>query len=44
MASVWEVCNFLGSVLLRLKFEATDQRYSPRMDQCYGSVLQLSSV
>ena len=38
------VCNFLGSVLSQQKFEATYLCYSPRMDQCYSSVLQLSFI
>ena len=38
------VCNFLSFVSLQQKFEATDQLYSPRMDQCYSSMLQLSFI
>ena len=39
MVSGRGVCNFLGSVSSQQKFEATDQLYSSRMDQCYSSVL-----
>ena len=39
MVSGRGVCNFLGSVSSQQKFEATDQLYSARMDQCYSSVL-----
>ena len=35
--SVRGVCNFLGSVLSQQKSEASEQCYSPRMDQCYRS-------
>ena len=38
------MCNFLGSVSSQQKFEVTDQCYSPWMDQCYSSVLQLSFI
>ena len=38
------VCNFLGSVSPQQKFEAMDQRYSSRTDQCYNSMLQLSFI
>ena len=30
------VCNFLSSVSSQQKFEAADQHYSPRTDQCYS--------
>ena len=42
--SVRGVCNFLGSVLSQKKSEASEPCYSPRMDQCYSSVLQLSFI
>ena len=38
------VCNFLGFISLLQKFEVTDQCYSPQMDQCYSSMLQLSFI
>ena len=44
LPTVGGVCNFLNSVSLQQKFEATDQRYSPQMDQCYSSALQLSFI
>ena len=42
--TVWGVCNFLGSVSLQQKFEATDQCYSLWMDQWYSSMLQLHFI
>ena len=41
---VREVCDFLSSVSLQQKSEATGQRYSPWTDQCYSSMLQLSFI
>ena len=38
------VCNFLGFISLLQKFEVTDQCYSPQMNQCYSSMLQLSFI
>ena len=44
MVSGRGVCNFFCCVSSQQKFEATDELYSPRMDQCYSSVLQLSFI